>query len=39
MFSKPGILLRIEGAFVFALSLIFYQAIGALWWVFIVAFL
>ena len=39
MLSKPGILLRIEGAFVFALSLIFYQAIGARWWVFIVAFL
>jgi hypothetical protein len=39
MLSKPGILLRIEGAFVFALSLIFYQAIGARWWVFFVAFL
>ena len=39
MFSKPGILLRIEGAFEFGLSLVFYQAIGARWWIFLVAFL
>ena len=39
MLSKPGILLRTEGALVFALSLIFYQSLGARGWVFIVAFL
>jgi hypothetical protein len=39
MFSKPGILLRIEGALEFGLSLIFYQAIGASWWIFWAAFL
>jgi hypothetical protein len=39
MLSKPGILLRTEGAFLFALSLIFYQSLGARWWVFIAAFL
>jgi hypothetical protein len=39
MLSKPGILLRTEGALVFALSLIFYQSLGARWWVFIAAFL
>jgi hypothetical protein len=39
MFSKPGILLRIEGACVFALSLIFYQALESHRWVYFLAFL
>lgn len=39
MLSKPGILLRIEGALIFVLSLIFYQSLGARWWVLIAAFL
>jgi hypothetical protein len=39
MFSKPGALLRIEGATVFALSVLFYQDIGAPWWRFFVLFL
>ena len=39
MFSKPGVLLRIEGAVVFALSLFFYRGTGAAWWWFVLLFL
>jgi len=39
MFSKPGVLLRLEGAVVFALSLYFYRARGAPWWLFFALFL
>jgi hypothetical protein len=39
MFSKPGILLRLEGAFVFGLSLFFYRSIGAHWGIFFLLFL
>jgi hypothetical protein len=39
MISKPGILLRVEGAFVFALSLYCYSSTGARWWVFLLLFL
>jgi hypothetical protein len=39
MFSKPGILLRLEGATIFALSLLLYRSTGAPWWRFLVLFL
>ena len=39
MFTKPQILLRIEGAFDLALSIIFYQATGADWLLFVLLFL
>jgi Domain of unknown function (DUF4260) len=39
MFSKPGILLRLEGATIFALSLFLYRSTGAPWWRFLVLFL
>jgi hypothetical protein len=39
MLPKPGILLRVEGAFVFALSLFCYWSTGARWWVFVLVFL
>ena|ERR1700722_17897744 len=39
MFAKPGILLRVEGAIVFALSLLLYRSLGARWWVFFLLFL
>ena len=39
MFSKPGILLRIEGAFVLALSLFLYRTAGAHWGIFFLLFL
>lgn len=38
-FSKPGILLRIEGVAVFALSLYLYRETGATWWRFLALFL
>jgi hypothetical protein len=36
---KPGLLLRIEGASVFALSLFLYHSTGAHWWIFALVFL
>ena len=39
MLSKPGALLRIEGASVLALSLYFYHSTGARWWIFAALFL
>ena len=39
MFSRPGILLRVEGASVFALSALFYRSSGARWWIFFLLFL
>jgi hypothetical protein len=39
MFSRPAILLRIEGLTVFVLSLFFYRELGAPWWRFFVLFL
>ncbi len=39
MFSKPGILLRSEGAFVLALSLYLYRTTGAHWGIFFLLFL
>lgn len=39
MFSKPGVLLRIEGTTVFVLSLLFYHVLGAPWWQFFLLFL
>jgi hypothetical protein len=39
MFTKPGILLRVEGAFVLALSLFCYWSTGARWWIFVALFL
>jgi hypothetical protein len=39
MFSKPGILLRIEGAFVLAMSVFFYRSGGARWSFFFLFFL
>jgi Domain of unknown function (DUF4260) len=39
MFSKPGVLLRIEGATVFALSLFLYHTTAAPWWHFFLLFL
>jgi len=39
MFAKPGVLLRIEGVTVFALSLLFYHDVGAPWWHFFLLFL
>jgi Domain of unknown function (DUF4260) len=39
MFSKPGVLLRVEGAVVLALSLFLYRTTGAPWWRFLVLFL
>jgi hypothetical protein len=38
MFSKPGILLRIEGAFVLALGLYLYRTTGAHWGIFFLLF-
>ena len=39
MFFKPAVLLRSEGATVFALSLFFYHNVGAPWWQFFLLFL
>ena len=39
MFSKPGILLRIEGAFVLALGVFLYRSAGAAWGIFFLLFL
>lgn len=39
MFSKPGILLRIEGAFALALSVFLYRSAGASWGIFFLLFL
>jgi hypothetical protein len=39
MFFKPAVLLRIEGAMVLVLSLLFYQGIAAPWWQFFLLFL
>jgi len=39
MLFKPGILLRVEGAFVFVLSLLLYRFTGEHWWIFLVLFL
>jgi Domain of unknown function (DUF4260) len=39
MLSKPAVLLRIEGAAVFVLSLLFYHTVGAPWWRFFLLFL
>ena len=39
MFSKPGILLRIEGAFALALSVFLYRSGGAGWGIFFSLFL
>jgi Domain of unknown function (DUF4260) len=39
MFSKPGVLLRVEGAAVCALSVLFYHDVGEPWWRFFVLFL
>jgi hypothetical protein len=36
---QPGILLQVEGAVVFALSLFCYRSTGARWWVFLLLFL
>ena len=39
MFSKPGILLRIEGAFVLALGVFLYRSAGDAWGIFFCLFL
>jgi hypothetical protein len=39
MFLKPGILLRIEGAFVLALGVFLYRSAGAAWGIFFLLFL
>src|SRR5271168_4018008 len=39
MWSRPGILLRLEGAVVFGMSLHFYRGTGASWWLFALLFL
>jgi len=39
MFSKPGILLRVEGVFVLALSLLLYRTAGGHWGIFFLLFL
>jgi hypothetical protein len=39
MLSKPAVLLRIEGATVFTLSLFFYREMGGPWWRFFLLFL
>ena len=39
MLSKPGILLRLEGAVLFALSLYLYRSTGAGWGLFLLLFL
>jgi hypothetical protein len=39
MFTKPGILLRVEGAFVLALSILYYGWVHANWLMFVVLFL
>jgi hypothetical protein len=39
MFSKPVVLLRVEGAAVCALSVLFYRDVGEPWWRFFVLFL
>jgi Domain of unknown function (DUF4260) len=39
MFTKPGILLRIEGACILALSLLYYGTVHANWLLFVVLFL
>jgi hypothetical protein len=37
--SKPGVLLRMEGASILALSLCLYHSTGARWWIFAALFL
>jgi uncharacterized protein DUF4260 len=39
MFAKPGVLLRMEGAALFALCLYFYHLLGAGWGLFLLLFL
>jgi hypothetical protein len=39
MFTKPGVLLRIEGGFVLVLGLLYYQEIHANWILYVVLFL
>lgn len=39
MFTKPAVLLRLEGAVLFFLCLPLYHSIGAKWWIFLVLFL
>ena len=39
MLAKPGVLLRVEGAALFACSLLFYHALGASWMIFFALFL
>src|ERR1700678_1185884 len=39
MFSRPGVLLRIEGMAVFVLSLFLYREMGPPWWRFFLLFL
>lgn len=39
MFAKPGIILRLEGAAIFAVSLLLYHSIGGRWGVFLLLFL
>jgi hypothetical protein len=39
MFSKPGILLRVEGAIVFILSLLLYRSAAGRWGLFFLLFL
>jgi hypothetical protein len=39
MLSKPGILLRTEGLFIFVLCLYLYRSTGAPWWKFFLLFL
>lgn len=39
MFSKPGVLLRMEGAALFALCVYFYHLLGAGWGLFLLLFL
>lgn len=39
MFTKPGIVLRLEGVAVLALCLFLYHSVGAKWWIFLVFFL
>lgn len=39
MLTKPGLLLRIEGAAIFACSLFFYRSLGVSWLLFVALFL
>ena len=39
MLNRPGILLRVEGAAVFGISLYSYRWTGASWWLFLLLFL